>query len=530
MAETRRDLTRLLLLSLLVRLVTAAVVTRPGYMDVAYYTAGAVRVARGGGLTEPFIWNYLDNPAGLPRPGFLYWMPLPSLLAAPSAALFPGSFFALQLPCAVLSALLPCLAYIIAREATGRRRAAWLAGLFTLFSGFFFPYWTLPETFAPFAVFGGAALWLAGRGASPAGRQKTAARWLLVGLLVGLAHLTRPDGPLLLPVVVLGAALSRRRGNRVGSAESGAGGLVGFSVLLAFLGYLLIMAPWFARNLRVSGQALSPAGTRTIWLTDYDDLFCYDCDLSPASYLAWGWSEILRSKLWAMGVNLERFLAEDCLVFLLPFVLVGLYRLRRHPAFALCLVYLVLTFCAHSLVFTFPGPRGGFFHASVPALPLLFSAGAEGLGAAVGWAGRRRGWNLRQAQVVFAAAAVAAALSLSGYVAFGKLSAWRNADEAYVSVGRWLAEYGQGGATVMVANPPAYWYHTGQPAVVVPNGDVETLLAAAGRYDARHVVLDRNRPVGLSEVYGGDEPHPRLRPLVQWGEGVDRVVLYELEP
>ncbi|MFO8060613.1 MAG: hypothetical protein R6U70_08160, partial [Bacillota bacterium] len=51
-----------------------------------------------------FIWNYLGDPAGIPPHEFLYWMPLPSILGAPFAALLSGSFFALQLPFAVLSA------------------------------------------------------------------------------------------------------------------------------------------------------------------------------------------------------------------------------------------------------------------------------------------------------------------------------------------------------------------------------------------------------------------------------------------
>ena len=187
----RRDVLWLFLLAVAVRLSVAVLVPRPGYMDTAYYAAGAVWLVQGGDLTEPFLWNYLGNPAGLPHAGFLYWMPLPSLLAAPFAALFPGSFFALQLPFALLSAILPLIGYAVAWQATGVRHHAWVAGLLVLFSGFFVPYWTLPETFAPFALFGSLALWLAGR---ERGRLAS----LLAGLLVGLAHLTRPDGLLLL--------------------------------------------------------------------------------------------------------------------------------------------------------------------------------------------------------------------------------------------------------------------------------------------------------------------------------------------
>jgi hypothetical protein len=502
-STTRRDLGVLFCASLAVRLAVAALISRPGYMDVAYYAAGAVRIAQGGGLSEPFLWNYLDDPAGMPHPGFLYWMPIPSLLAAPFAVLFPGSFFALQFPFALLSALLPPVAYGLAWDTTGRRRSAWLAGSLTLVGGFFFPYWTLPETFAPFALAGSLTLWLAGRRMPGAGRRVLdVGRWLLVGLLAGLAHLTRADGILLLPVVALASlvSFSRRDAHHATRITQHVSRLAMVDLLAVMLGYLLVMAPWFLRNLSITGTPLSPAGAKTLWLRTYDDVFCYRCDLSLRSYLGWGWLDILRSKLWAAGVNAARFLAEDCLVFFLPFVLIGLYRLRRCPPITLSLIYLLLVYVVHSLAFTFPGPRGGFFHASAAALPSLFTAGAEGLAVTVRWAARRRRWNPRQAQGVFAVATVVAAVALSGYAAVQRLSAWRDADAVYLKVDAWLARQDAEDATVMVGNPPAFWYHTGHPAVVVPNGDVDTLLAVADRYGVDYVVLDPNRPEGLAEL------------------------------
>ena len=570
MKSTRwRDLGGLFCLSLIVRLSVAALVPRPGYMDVAYYAAGAVRLAQGGGLHEPFLWNYLDDPVGLPHPGFLYWAPLPALLAAPFARLFPGSFFALQFPFVLLSALLPLVAYSVAWETTRRRRAAWIAGLLALFSGFFFPYWTLPETFAPCALLGSLALWLAGYKGQDAGcrMQDTQSKRkvigllvsLLVGLLVGLGHLTRADGILLLPVVALAPLLSlpspgtrhtTRNAQHAPRSTHHATRTTHYTprlfichwfivhcslfivhCSLFILGYLLVMAPWFLRNLSAVGALFSSSGVKTLWLRTYDDLFCYSCDLSWRSYLAWGWSNILRSKLWAAGVNLERFLAEDCLIFLLPFVLIGLYRLRRHPPFLLSLIYLSLIYSVHSLAFTFPGPRGGFFHASAPALPFLFTAGVEGVEAAVGWAARRRRWNLQQARLVFGMAPAVLAVFLSIYAAVQTLPAWHHANVVYGDVGRWLAQEGTaGGTVVMVANPPAFWYHTGYRAVVVPNGDVEIVLALADRYGVQYVLLDRNRPAPLAELYPNGTLNPRLRRVAVWGEGEARVVLYKVEP
>jgi hypothetical protein len=516
-------------------------------------------------FTEPFLWHYLDNPAGLPRPGFLYWMPLPSILAAPFVALFSHSassaplesrsFLIVQLPFVLLSALLPLVSYFVARQTTGSQRHAWAAGLLTIFSGFFFPYWTLPETFAPFALFGSLALWLAGTGN---GILDTG-RWCVIGMLVGLAHLTRADGFLLLPVVALAplflsrprlhtsAPCKRRRAQ--GSPLQGlratrvaCNTLPGFfrAPVLVILGYLLVMGPWFLRNVALIGAPLSSAGTKTLWLTNYDDLFCYGCDLSPRTYLAWGWDNILHSKFYALWMNLQRLWAEDCLIFLLPFVLIGLYRLwsnpvesdghKAGPVFILSTVYLVLLYLVHSLAFTFPGWRGGFFHSSGALLPFLLVAGMDGVDAAVRWAARRRrGWDVRVAYRVFTTGVVVLAVLLSLYVALSTLPSWRNAGQVYREIEARLARRGVSkDAVVMVGNPPAFWYHTRRPAVVVPNGGVEDLLSVAGRYGVEYVVLDQNRPGPLAGFYAGEESSARLDEVANWGEAQTRVVLYEV--
>ncbi len=534
--NARRDGLLLFCLALAVRLAVAAFIPQPGYMDSAYYAAGAVQLARGGGLCEPFLWNYLDDPAGIPHPGFLYWMPLPSLLAAPFAVLVPGSFFALQLPFAILSALLPLVSYGLAWQVTEpfdeaqdkQRRAAWLAGLFTLFSGFFFPFWTLPETFAPSALLGSLALWLAATGIRKPGTSNL--KPLLIGVLVGLAHLTRADGILLLPVVLLAPLVSSRSHHppQTTRFRINHGSFVVRHSSFVIFGYLLVMAPWFLRNLSVIGSPLSPAGTKTLWLTDYDDLFCYGCDLSLSSYLAWGWKNMLHSKLFALWANVQRFLAEDCLIFLFPLVIVGLYRLRRCPPFILAIIYFFFIYLIHSLAFTFPGWRGGFFHASGVLLPFLYAAAVEGLDAVVGWAARRRrSWDRRQAQAVFAAAAVVGAVVLSAYAMAEKLLVWRDTDLVYQEADCWLAQQKAEKAIVMVGDPPAFWYHTGRPAVVVPNGGPDTMLAAADRYGVQYVLLDPNRPSPLARLYDGTIPHPRLRPVATWRD--KGVVLYIIE-
>ena len=41
------------------------------------------------------------------------------------------------------------------------------------------------------------------------------------------------------------------------------------------MAYLLVMLPWFARNLAVIGTPLPVGGTATIWLRGYNEIVSY---------------------------------------------------------------------------------------------------------------------------------------------------------------------------------------------------------------------------------------------------------------
>src|SRR5512140_2598180 len=112
--QLRRDRWIIFALALIVRAIAALPQAQPNYMDAAYYTVGGQRLAQGYGFNDPYIWNYLDQPASLPHPSHLYWMPLPSILVAGSAAILGISYRAAQLPFILLSALLPLITCAVA--------------------------------------------------------------------------------------------------------------------------------------------------------------------------------------------------------------------------------------------------------------------------------------------------------------------------------------------------------------------------------------------------------------------------------
>ncbi|MBL8055763.1 MAG: hypothetical protein JNK29_03650, partial [Anaerolineales bacterium] len=272
-------------------------VTQPGYMDAHYYFGGAVQLARGRGFTEPYLWNYLAPMRSLPAPSHLYWMPLTSIVAAPFLAAaewaagraLPNAvlFHWAQAPLAAAAAGLAVLTGWVSWRTTGLRRHAWAAGLLTLFSVFYFPFWLTTDSFALFGLAAAGALLCGASALGPlaglvlgdfaeaAGRAELARRarrgLLAAGLLAGLAHLARADGGLVLFAVLIFLLLKIARG--AGPRPSADWARAWPPLVFLGLGYLVPMLPWFLRNLAAVGAPLAPGGTRALWLIDYADLF-----------------------------------------------------------------------------------------------------------------------------------------------------------------------------------------------------------------------------------------------------------------
>lgn len=501
----RRDLLLLLALSLLVRLLTALPMQGPAYMDAAYYINGGLSLYQGRGFNEFFIWNYLDDPPGIPHPSHLYWMPLSSILVYLSFVILGPSYGAAEAPFVLLSALLPVLSFWVAYDVAHSRRHAWCGALFTLFSPFYMTRWVTPDNFAPFALAGGFCLWAAGLGL-----QRGDVKWLAAaGLGAGLAHLSRADGVLLVGAVVLAGGLQILR-RREGFRRL----LVG--CLAFFAAYLIVMGPWFLRNWVVIGRPLSPAGVQTMWLTNYDDTFSYDRPLTVQSYLSWGVGNIVRSKVEALWANLGQLLLAGLMISCAPLGLLGVWLLRGRTALVPTWLYGVLLYLAMSLVFTFPGMRGGMLHSQVALLPALYAAAMVGLDATVAWIARRRpSWHPRQAQQVLSAGLVFLTLALGLFVYGRGLSDYRG-EHPYHAMADWMADRVAPETRVMVNDPATWFYYSRLPALVIPNAGRETVLQVMARYGATYLVLDENNP-SLSELYEHPEGDPDLSVVHVYG-------------
>lgn len=472
----------------------AGFVRVPGYMDAEYYFANSVQLVEGRGLNEPFLWNYLDDPSGLPHASHLYWMPLTSVVAAAGQVLLGFGFREAQLPFILLTAGLPLLTAWTALRVGTTGTQALFAGSLAAFSGFYLPFLVTTDAFVIFAWIGTLAFLTA----SAAWESSRWGLWFLAGILAGLGGLARADGLLLLaPILGLAAVAPRRRVAAVG---------------LVLSGCAAVIAPWMARNLIVSGSLLAPGGGRTLWLTSYDSLFSFPPSvLSPENWAGSGAASIVLTWVRAAWGNLQSLVVVTGGVLLGPFMVVGA-RHRSLPIVKMGGAYLGLLWLAMTFAFPFSGPRGGYFHSSAAVLPILWALAAAGLERSLAWLSPRRGWNPERAWKLFAPLVVVGMAGISAWVAWDRVAAgwpglprWERSSRSMLAVAASLRELDAEPGVVAVNNPPGLYLATGTPSVVIPDGDESVLRQVVCKFGVTWVVLDANHPHSLAELYAAPD-------------------------
>jgi len=218
----------LFIVSTLIILGIAWLETSPGYMDADYYYASGLRIATDNTWDEPFLWNYLSDPVGLPQPAFTYWMPLAGILSALGITLTGRvDFWSARMFFILLGGSISPLAAYMAATFSQKRWAALLAGALGIFSGFYLVYLPTTETFGIYMVLGAMMFLLirrmqqdsikvrGGEGKSDpdeaTARRTISPIWIYLagGGVAGFMYMTRADGLIWL-VMILGAIVSGR--------------------------------------------------------------------------------------------------------------------------------------------------------------------------------------------------------------------------------------------------------------------------------------------------------------------------------
>ena len=484
-------------------------------MDADYYMVGGISLTSQKGFWEPILWNYLDNPSGLPHPSHAYWMPLASILAAAGMALTRQfNIHGAQAGMIVLGASISPLTAYLSFKLNHERWSAWFSGGLAIASGFYLAYLPTTDTFGVYMLLGTSLLLLVPT-QNPSRLIALLLPWL-VGILAGLMHLARADGLLWLVIAVVVVVLLP------GKALRGKGfpvRLLAFRIMACLTGYLMIMAPWMARNYLVFGSWLSPAGSKVLWLTDYDDLYIYPASLLTLQrWIGQGLMPILTARLYAVGQNIQTFLAVQGEIILVPLIIAGLWRLRQDRRVQVGIGAWLLTVFVMTIIFPLQGARGGFFHSGAALQPLFWAVTPAGLLRFIEWGGRYRNWREKEAIIVFQLGILFLLVILSGFLVYqrvvkpaGAANMWDAPLEFYQGVNKALDRASTDTTQrVMVNNPPGFFLASGRQAIAIPDGGVDTLIDAAMRFHTCILILESNHPVGLEELYRTPEQYQQL--------------------
>ena len=306
----------------------------PGYTDAFYYVDAARSIAQGNGFNVDVVWIFPEVggtiPADptLPIPAFGHWMPLAALVQVPFLALFGPQPWASAAPFVLIGATAAPLTWAIARDAGASAVVAVGAGVLIAIPALSVAFMAQPDNFALFQPLVAGALWMTARGLKGSPRS-----FVLAGLLAGLATLSRTDGVLVLLVVVLAFAWDRTRGRGVIPVSAAVGAVAAF---------VLVMAPWWIRQLAVFGM-LSPsmASGKVLFIRSIGE---WDSIATPATLehlLGMGAGPLIASRVGGFLAAVTIYVVLIAGLVLAPFIVVGGWARRRSVDFGPFFTYAV---------------------------------------------------------------------------------------------------------------------------------------------------------------------------------------------
>lgn len=148
--------------------------------------------------------------------------------------------------------------------------------------------------------------------------------------------------------------------------------------------------------------------------------------------------------------------------------------------------------------------------------------------------GRVRGWNVEQARVVFRTGVIGLLIILMVFIVWGRViganlsnPVWGQEARKYSRIETALLSLGATPENiVLVNNAPGYYVVNVRPVISIPNGEEQTSLVVARRYGARYLLLEKNHPQGLSDLY----KHPIDLPGLDFLLTVENTHIFRVEP
>src|SRR5688572_15790778 len=476
---------------------------KPGYLDSEYYYAGGIQLATGNGFNEPYLWNYLDGTKSLPHPSHTYWFPLASIISAIPMWLFNNTSYAVaRIPFIIIAALVVPITAHLAYLFSKRKDLAIVSALFAIFSVYHAPFVGVTDNFSLFMFFGGLYFIFITKilmfpSPDSGGRVRGEGKyWFILGILSGFLSLSRSDCLLWLGITFLFILFRNNSQSQVSSLKSPITNylsLIARYSLLSILGFLLIMSPWYARNLKTFGTLMAPGGSRALWLQNYDQTFIYPPEtLTKESFLEYGWENIWNDRMWALGTNLQSMFAAHGGIILFPFIIAGIIYFRKDERVKLAVIAWSILFFVMTFIFPFAGVRGAFFHAGAALQPTWWVLAPLGLDSILASL-RKRNWGDDRGRIIFTSSLVLVTIILTFFVIYIRLFSlgWGEVKVDYLETEQFLIQNGiESDDIVIVRDAPAYYLESNRSAISIPYGGIDAILAVSKQFDAEYLMLE----------------------------------------
>lgn len=275
------------------------------------------------------------------------------------------------------------------------------------------------------------------------------------------------------------------------------------------IGLLVVVTPWYARNLLVFGNPIPPGASKVLLLRSYEDIYRYTKPLSFYGYLSYmshNFSGILNHKITVFSKLMGSLFYEYGLFF--PILFLGVLDTWRRREFLLVLVglvYVAICLVFYSFIATEISLQSSFRRSSLVALPFLVAGTSRGL----------RVVGNRKLQTAVVSILLIIMLVSSVSVANRQISG-RGFDLTWIS--KVLEDAGDSQSIIMSRKPWRVYESTDLPSIQIPNNDREMILKVAKRYGADYLHLQSKKDnLALKFIYLGLYEDYRYELIYEYG-------------
>lgn len=297
MKRSHLTLLAIILGGLIFRLLLVFFIHNPGLNDQNHYYNLGQRLVDGQGFTIDYVWHYSTVPDDIVHP-IDHWMPLAGVAVAVSMSLGGQTPQAALILFIVAGTLLPLLIYWATRQLNGSDSSALIAAALTavlpdlVWNSLRSDTTILNIMFIVFCI-----LML--------NHTLHKNRWwafVLSGISVGLAYLTRNDSIVFLPMLVVVLLFYLWKGREQVTYR-----IMGLALTLIPLAFAITISPWLMRNQNELGMLSTAEASRMFFMVDQRDHYAYDTPITLDTMLEQQTvSELITKRIFEVGAAIKQ--------------------------------------------------------------------------------------------------------------------------------------------------------------------------------------------------------------------------------